>query len=205
VDKSKEWWGKYSVQSHQPPEPWRQELIREVLKTGPSSVLEFGCNSGNNLFHLMDQSPDIMVRGIDINKDAIRKAHLRAKSMGLIYGEYAQMRFILGDEDALELESRADVVLCSSVLDHNEDPGHILDRLVDVTRFRLLILEPYYEGFEGTAVGFEEGYTDTPYTWYHDYPKLLDGMGVSWSSRPLPIPSLVHKSGRFYTLFEVSK
>lgn len=71
-----------------------EKLWKEILKTNPESVFEFGCNCGKNLFHLQKNKPDLEVFGCDISQRAI--------DASLVKGLY------VGGVDQLEM--RADIM-----------------------------------------------------------------------------------------------
>jgi SAM-dependent methyltransferase len=186
---AQEYWSRNHTQGHHDAEPWRQELVREILSCDPLYILEFGCNTGNNLFHINELRPGVFCSGIDINRRNIEMASHRAKVEGL-----TKLGFSVGNEGCLS--SRHDVVFTSSVLDHIPHAREVFDKLVECTSKKLFMLEPYHPDHTGLV---PEDISMTPYTYMWDYP--------SWDSRitwrPLPIHNVASNMGKYYCLFEM--
>lgn len=58
----------------------------------PSTVLEVGCNAGNNLKYLGSASK-AECYGLDINKSALRKARIAMPGLNLVYGKARDLPF----------------------------------------------------------------------------------------------------------------
>lgn len=70
----------------------KDHWIRMAVLTKPGTVLEVGCNSGNNLKYIGSASK-AECYGIDINKSALRKAHIAMPGLNLIYAKARELPF----------------------------------------------------------------------------------------------------------------
>lgn len=71
----------------------RKDFWAKIAKaTTPATVLEVGCNSGNNLKYLGSASK-AECYGIDINKSALRKSRITMPGLNLIYGKARELPF----------------------------------------------------------------------------------------------------------------
>jgi SAM-dependent methyltransferase len=113
-------------------QPWRTMLADLVKDLGAQSVLEFGCNVGQNLAAIHAACPDVRIVGLDINPDAVR---LGKEKTGL------DLR--LGDEKSLDAfaDGEFDLVFTVSVIDHVGDAGDVCRRLLRVAGRHLYLLE----------------------------------------------------------------
>ncbi len=76
-----------------------------ILKTNPSSVLDFGCNSGYLTTWYAKKYPSISFFGIDISEPSIISARSTAQKMGL-----KNLKFLAGDYQA-KIENKFDLVV----------------------------------------------------------------------------------------------
>lgn len=95
------------------------------------SVLDLGCNHGFFCFEAKKRGAARVV-GIDVDPENVRKARLLADCLGL------EVEFRLADIEREPPQERFDYVLCLNLLHHLRDPIGVLDRLVRLTRERLV-------------------------------------------------------------------
>lgn len=119
-------------------ERFRARVISLVANERPARVLEVGCGQGWLLAGLADALPDADLAGMDIRPEAIRFARTLVPSA----------RCSVGDAHALEhSDDSFDVVVCSEVLEHVEEPAVVLAELERVCSGTLVISVPWEPWF----------------------------------------------------------
>ena len=161
-------------------QPYTAGIVKDVLKTGPTSVVEFGCNTGRNLAAIRRVDPTVVLLGIDINAKAVAWGK-RTWGLDLHVGDEAMLESMAG---------LFDVAFTCSVIDHLPDPERALRALTGAAH-RLLLVEPW--------TGTEEA-LDGEYTWSWDIAGRLRDMGMHVTSRKYPITS-TSRNGRHYRMF----
>ncbi len=96
------------------------------------SVLDVGASLGYFSFEAEARGAT-SVLGIDVHPESVRKAKLLAEIKG------SNVRFQASDIEDLPLAAPFDVVMCLNVLHHLHDPLGALNRLIDLTRERLIL------------------------------------------------------------------
>lgn len=99
----------------------RTAFVNLIKKLNPSSVLDVGCGSGDNLSALVQAMPNVRFRGADVSQEALDVAARRLPSI-----QFSQL-----DAQKEKLDEKFDLVLCSQVVEHLID---------DMTGFRNLAL-----------------------------------------------------------------
>ncbi|GAB2818352.1 methyltransferase [Actinocorallia aurea] len=106
-----------------------REALRTVLSAGPLDVLDVGGGTGHYAVPLAALGHRVTV--VDPNADALAILERRAAEAGVavhgVQGEASDVAALVG-------RSRADLVLCHSVLEYLEDVPRGLAALVEVTR-----------------------------------------------------------------------
>lgn len=97
------------------------------------SLADIGCAEGEAAALLKERFPGLDVTGIDFSPRAVEIASERHPSV----------RFMQGDISALE--QRFDVVFCSNVLEHFQDPLRRLESLVRASNRYVVVLVPGWE------------------------------------------------------------
>ena len=174
-----------------------RQIARDVLAYRPATVLEFGCNTGRNLLAIREADPNVVLRGVDINREAV---------------EWGRAEFGLdldhGDEAFLpDLPPGAfDVTFTVSVLDHVPEPAPILAEMTRVSAKAVLLLEPWL-GEEGktidrikTPAGEERARQPYSYSW--DYERLANELGLPVEIEDRPIVAGVW--GPYYKLYRLA-
>ena len=177
---------------------WSKFMAEEILKLKPRSVLEFGCNVGRNLCAIRDRDSTVLLRGVDINAEAVAFGR---QQRGLDLSQ--------ADEEFLQTQANAffDVVFTVSVLDHMPDPKPALTQMVRIARIAVLLLEPNL-GQEGkvlknvTSRGPELAEA-TPFSYSWDYQRLCADLDVFFSSEEYPLQGT--SLGPYYRLFRLIK
>lgn len=121
-------------------ESFLDRMCEMVESTTPSSVLDAGCGEGYVVDLLARRNPDWRISGVDLSDEAIAYANEH-------FGE--QGRFRTGSLYKLPYSDRSfDVVVCSEVLEHLDDPNRAMLELKRVARRHVLITvphEPYFQ------------------------------------------------------------
>lgn len=117
-----------------------QKLTAVVESLEAGSLLDAGCGEGFVVDHLHRHNPELKITGIDVSEAAVEYARAN-------FGESG--RFRTGSVYKLPFSDKSfDVVLCSEVLEHLDDPTAALLELKRVARTHVLItvpLEPYFQ------------------------------------------------------------
>src|SRR6516164_877998 len=169
-------------------------MAEQMLNLNPRPVLEFGCNVGRNLSVLRECAPALILKGVDINAEAVA------------FGRHEQgLDLTQADESFLQAqaENSFDVVFTVSVLDHLPNPGPVLADMVRVSRLGVLLLEPSL-GKEGKVLKPESCQSgsptsETPYSYSWDYERLARELPVELSKLHYPLSGTL--LGPYYYLF----
>jgi ubiquinone/menaquinone biosynthesis C-methylase UbiE len=125
---------------------FRRYLLSKIEPANPSSLLDAGCGEGYLACELKRAFPDCRITGLDASEGAIEYARVRFASAA---------EFHVGDLLALPFPDDAfDVVVCSEVLEHLDEPGRAFAELRRVARHRVVLtvpLEPWFKLFNDVA------------------------------------------------------
>lgn len=107
---------------------WHTRKLSAVLsevKNSPNSILDVGCASGWFLSELQKEFPSAKCYGVDIYPDAIA------------YGKkkYKKIKFEIADAHKLPFKNGMfDLVVCTEVLEHVDDPRHVITEIKRVLK-----------------------------------------------------------------------
>lgn len=110
------------------------------------SVLDLGSKFGYFCFEAIKRGAD-RVLGIDVDADSVRKARLLADCLGA-KGTFEQL-----DIERERIDESFDYVLCLNLLHHMRNPLALLDRLIAITRERLVLEVASLGGHDRRKVG----------------------------------------------------
>jgi SAM-dependent methyltransferase len=96
------------------------------------TVLDIGCKYGYFCFEALGRGASRAL-GVDVDPDSVRKGRLIAECLG------AEAEFGLLDVETDPIEERFDYALCLNLLHHLKNPVAVLDKLIGVTRDRLIL------------------------------------------------------------------
>ena len=117
-----------------------RRMYEMLMEAGPEHVLDAGCGEGFVVDYLARQNPDLRLTGVDLSKEAIVYAQAHFAERG---------QFRTGSVYKLPFSDNAfDVVVCSEVLEHLDDPARAVHELKRVARSHVLITvprEPYFK------------------------------------------------------------
>ena len=121
------------------------EVLVCVKELKPKTILDAGCGEGFVLSLLLEHSIKAKMTGIDISSEAIKIAKSNNRKMSLLKGDIYGLSF---DDNAFDL------VLCSEVLEHLDDPRKALKELKRVSKKYLLLSVPNEPWFMlGSLIG----------------------------------------------------
>ncbi len=106
---------------------YRTRLILDALGPIPDGtvLLEIGCGQGEFALQLAGRYPQADVRGIDISAEGVKRAGQAAARSGLT-ARFAQRDLTVPGHLSDDERGRADLAICSEVLEHVDDPGTFL-------------------------------------------------------------------------------
>ena len=117
-----------------------RRMYELLMEAEPERVLDAGCGEGFVVDYLARQNPDLRLTGVDLSEEAIAYAQAH-------FGERGTFR--TGSVYKLPFSDNAfDVVVCSEVLEHLDDPARAVRELKRVARSHVLITvprEPYFK------------------------------------------------------------
>ncbi|NND70378.1 MAG: class I SAM-dependent methyltransferase [Rhodothermales bacterium] len=121
---------------------FHSHLTSLARTTNPARILDAGCGEGHLSQAFKSSMPHAAIEGIDHSHEAIEYARKQ-------FGDVAS--FDQGDIHALPFETNSfDLVVCSQVLEHLDNPEQAITELKRVSRSYVLIsvpLEPYFKFF----------------------------------------------------------
>lgn len=105
------------------------ELLTEVrLKRGEAGVktiLEAGCGEGEVTNYLYQKIDGVRINAFDVSEKVIKRARERSKD--------CDIQFEVGSIYDIPVEQKYDLVVCSEVLEHLEEPEKALEQLKNAT------------------------------------------------------------------------
>jgi ubiquinone/menaquinone biosynthesis C-methylase UbiE len=117
---------------------FRRRLLTVAAETHPSTVLDAGCGEGFVTQWLQTGLAGAAVSGVDLHEAALDRARARVP----------EAAFERGDVTALPFADGAfDLVVCTEVLEHLDDPRAALAELRRVAGGRVLVTVPHEPWF----------------------------------------------------------
>jgi len=110
------------------------------------SVLDVGASLGFFCFEAEKRGATDVV-GIDVHPESVRKARLLAEMKG------SQAQFVVGNLESTYLDRKFDQVFCLNVLHHLHDPIAALNRLIDITKEKLILEVATFGAHDKRKVG----------------------------------------------------
>ena len=121
-------------------EAFHARVLALVEEAAPRTVLDAGCGEGFATAYLSERLPNVAFEGVDVSEGAVEYARQH-------HGAHAAYR--VGSVYELPFDDDAfDLVLCSEVLEHLDQPEKAVAELKRVARQHVLMtvpLEPYFD------------------------------------------------------------
>lgn len=96
------------------------------------SILEFGCNNGNNLLEIRKLYPDMEIHGIDINKEVVERVRIQGREF-VEHGDEYSLQFIASKS--------YDVIFTNSVLSHLPKIADIIEQFQRIAKKKIVLIE----------------------------------------------------------------
>jgi ubiquinone/menaquinone biosynthesis C-methylase UbiE len=113
-------------------------LLQEIEKLQPQSILDVGAGEGFTLQNLKDNNIGEKLEGIEYVDEAIAISKKLHPALSIKKGDIYNLPYH---------DNAFDVVVCTEVLEHLDDPGKALDEIKRVTKKYLILSvpnEPYF-------------------------------------------------------------
>lgn len=119
---------------------FRAHVVARIAEERPATILEVGCGQGWLLKLIAEALPDAELSGLDIRPEVIEFARTMVP----------QATLSVGDGHVLPYDDAAfDLVVCSQVLEHVDDPTSVLAEIDRVGRGVAVISVPHEPWFWG--------------------------------------------------------
>jgi len=113
-------------------------LLAEVKSMQPKSILDVGCGEGFTLEKLRNMGIGERLVGVDFSESAIEIGHNAHPELDLKIGSIYEIPF---------KDNQFDLVICTEVLEHLDDPKKALSELARVCKGSCLISVPHEPWF----------------------------------------------------------
>lgn len=119
---------------------FRTRVVELVVAETPKRILEVGCGQGWLLKLIAEAVPDADLHGLDIRPEVIEYARQLVPSARLVVGDGQRLPY---DDGSFDL------VVCSEVLEHVDDPAAVLAEIERVGRGTAVLSVPHEPWFWG--------------------------------------------------------
>ena len=119
--------------------------IRELLEATEirfQQVCETGCGEGEITSFIKKLYPEAEIDAFDISRKVITEARERIKDINFYIGNIYTMEVYNGGGTRVLAENKYDLVVCSEVLEHLEDPEQALKNIKELCNDCLLYTSP---------------------------------------------------------------
>ena len=121
-------------------------MVSAIEQIAPSEILEAGCGEGFVLKEIASLLPGIRLQGFDIDERLVEQAKAKVPSASISAGSVLDIP--LGDNSY-------NLVICSEVLEHLQDPQKAMSELVRVGCKHVMLSVPHEPWFRiGNMIGF---------------------------------------------------
>lgn len=118
---------------------FNRRLIECVRQTAPKTILDAGCGEGFTMTLLSNAGIRAALTGIDFSDDAITLARKTAPTLNISKASIYALPFA---------QSSFDMVICSEVLEHLDNPDNAIAEIMRVSKKYVLVSvpnEPYFQ------------------------------------------------------------
>lgn len=183
-----------NFKKHTSTDPSKQFFIRRFYKTlvktvaplGVSSILDAGCGEGFTLNTLSESNVGKKLEGIDYAKDALSIGHKMFPNLLLRHGSIYDLPY---------KQSSFDLVICTEVLEHLENPQKALAQLSRVSKKYVLVTVPNEPFFrlsrllKGMDIGKLGNHPEHIQHWtFSSFPRFVKNKGLQISKVRFPFP-----------------
>lgn len=134
-------------------------LLSQAQDLKIETVLDVGCGEGFTLNKLKEKKIGKIHEGIDYSKEAIALGKKTYSNLHIFEGDICDLKY---------KDNSFDLVICSEVLEHLEDPQKALKELVRVSKKYILLSvpnEPFFYLFNYTQWGKDIGHINKWTSW----------------------------------------
>ncbi|MDA3039291.1 MAG: class I SAM-dependent methyltransferase [Actinomycetota bacterium] len=116
-------WTDYASSAEQnPAQAWRRKLVIEALSAGPSAtIIDIGSGQGDFARDLLRVRPDVAFHGLELSVSGVEKSRTKVPA-----GHFHQVDLLASTQPIPELERLGDVLVCTEVLEHVDEPALLL-------------------------------------------------------------------------------
>ena len=122
---------------------FQKHLVSRIESVSPAAILDAGCGEGFLCDAIKQRLPEARITGVDFSQGAIDYAAQRFPDAA---------KYGTADIHALPCADRSfDIVVCSQVLEHLDNPDKAVREIIRVSSGYILIsvpLEPYFKWFK---------------------------------------------------------
>lgn len=118
---------------------FHRRIVEVVRPLGVRTVLDAGCGEGYLARHLLDHLPGIELTGVDVSGSAVATARERCPEGNFQAATIQSLR---------DMGRSFDLVICSEVLEHLENPAEALDVLASLAAPNTLLTVPWEPWFQ---------------------------------------------------------
>lgn len=120
-------------------ERFHQRIVEVVRPLEPKTILDAGCGEGYLSRVLLDHLPGVEVVGVDLSEGAVAQARARCPEGTFQVGTVESLR---------DLGRSFDLVVCSEVLEHVDDPRSVVGTLAGLAAPHALLTVPWEPWFQ---------------------------------------------------------
>lgn len=161
---------------------FKRDLIDLIAPLNLQKVLDAGCGEGFTLQNLYELKIGNILEGIDFSKDAVRIGKKQYPHLNLRVGDIYNLPF---------KENSFDLVICTEVLEHLENPVQAISELKRVTSKYILFTvpnEPWWMLFNFTKWGKQKEIGHINHWSSSQFKKMIKESGLKVQSLKLPFP-----------------
>lgn len=161
---------------------FKRDLISLIAPLNPQKILDAGCGEGFTLQSLYELKIGKTLEGIDFSKEAIEIGKKQYPHLNIKTGDIYNLPY---------KDNSFDLVICTEVLEHLENPQNAINELKRVSSKYILFTvpnEPWWMLFNFTKWGRQKEIGHINHWSSSSFRKLLEKSGLKVQSLKLPFP-----------------